>query len=242
MKSKSLLLFTSLLLLAGSVQASIQVMGTRIIFNATEKEQSVRINNVGQAPALIQVWLDSRKNSKIDEKENIPFLINPPISRINTAKGKVLRIFQTDETVNHYAKDRESLLWLNILDIPPEDEAASEKNLMNIAVRTRLKFFYRPAGLKGDPIVAAENIKWGVSKTAKGYSFTGTNDSPFYISFASMKLSESGKDGVNIQGDMIEPFSSKTFEFSHEGKSSAPTLVYTFITDLGAMVTKEFKS
>jgi len=220
--------------------ASIQVMGTRVIFNAKEKEQSVRINNVGDAPALIQVWIDSRKESKIEDKENVPFIINPPISRINTGKGKVLRIFPTDETATKYPQDRESLLWINILDVPPEDEDAAGKNLMNIAVRTRLKFFYRPAGLKGDLLTASQQVTWSMKKTAGGYSFTGSNNSPYYISYASIKLA--GQDDNILQGDVIEPFSSKVFEFKNVNSAIAPVLSYTFITDLGAFVTKEFRS
>ncbi|MCR8998802.1 molecular chaperone [Rahnella perminowiae] len=219
--------------------ASIQVMGTRVIFNAKEKEQSVRINNVGDAPALIQVWIDSRRESSVEDKENLPFIINPPIARVNKGKGKVLRIFPTDETASKYPQDRETMLWINILDIPPESENAADKNLMNIAVRTRLKFFYRPAGLKGELLTASENVAWTTQKTATGYKVTGSNNSPYYISFASLKIA--GQEDTILQGDVIEPFSSKEFEFKNIKNSTAPVLKYTFITDLGAFVNKELK-
>ena len=239
MKLNLTILLPLLFAFLSPAEASIQVMGTRVIFNAKEKEQSVRINNVGTAPALIQVWLDSRRESKIDDKENLPFIINPPISRINKGKGKVLRIFPTDETTAKYPQDRETMLWINILDIPPEDENAAEKNLMNIAVRTRLKFFYRPSGLKSDLITASQNVTWSSQKTATGYKVTGSNNSPYYISYASIKMA--GQDKSILQGETIEPFSSKVFEFKDIKNISAPVLNYTFITDLGAFVNKELK-
>ncbi|RBQ34698.1 molecular chaperone [Rahnella aquatilis] len=239
MKLKLAILFPLLFSFLAPAEASIQVMGTRVIFNAKEKEQSVRINNVGDAPALIQVWIDSRRESKIDDKENLPFVINPPISRINKGKGKVLRIFPTDETAKKYPQDRETMLWINILDIPPEDENAADKNLMNIAVRTRLKFFYRPAGLKGDLLTASESVQWSTQKTSTGIKVTGSNNSPYFISYASIKIA--GQEKSILQGDIIEPYSSKVFEFKDLKNVSAPILNYTFITDLGAFVNKELK-
>ncbi|MBU9851582.1 fimbrial biogenesis chaperone [Rahnella aceris] len=239
MKIKLAILFALAFSLLTPAYASIQVMGTRIIFNAKEKEQSVRINNVGETPSLIQVWIDSRKESKIDDKENVPFMITPPIARINTGKGKVLRIFSTDETAAKYPKDRETMLWINILDVPPEAEETDGKNLMNIAIRTRLKFFYRPEGLKGDLLTASQQVTWRMKKTASGYSFTGSNNSPYYISYASLKLN--GDDANSLHGDVIEPFSSKIFEFKNVKSAATPVLTYTFISDLGAFITKEFK-
>lgn len=237
-KIKLAISFALLISSIAPAYASIQVMGTRVIFNASEKEQSVRINNVGGAPALIQVWIDSRKESKIEDKENVPFIINPPIARINTGKGKVLRIFPTEETAEKYPKDRESMLWFNILDVPPEEADASSKNLMSIAIRTRIKFFYRPAGLKSDLLTASQHVTWTMQKTPGGYRFTGSNNSPYFISYASLKLK--GQDS-ELPGDVIEPFTSKVFELKNANSAIPPILSYTFITDLGAFVTQEFK-
>ncbi|PJI52023.1 molecular chaperone EcpD, partial [Methylobacterium radiotolerans] len=44
-------------------------------------------------------------------------------------------------------QDKESVFWLNVLEIPPKDKA--NQNLLQMAFRSRIKLFYRPAGLKG---------------------------------------------------------------------------------------------
>lgn len=237
MTLKKLALVPLLLSFAFSSSASIQVLGTRVIFNAQQKEETVRINNVGTTPALVQIWLDSRADSKISDKEDLPFMINPPVSRINVGKSKVFRIFQTDEAVNKYPQDRESALWVNILDVPPEGEL--DANKLNIAVRTRIKFFYRPAGLKGDAITAAESLKWSGRRVAKGYEFTAENNTPFHISIANYKLGDDAS--TQTTGGMIEPFSKKAFIVKSDKTVANPVLKYNYITDLGAYVAKEYR-
>ncbi|PLR36281.1 molecular chaperone [Chimaeribacter californicus] len=238
MKLKALLLTSLLFTAALPAFASVQIMGTRVIFNAKDKEQAIRVNNVGNAPSLVQVWLDSRPESGVADKEDLPFVITPPMARVNVGKGKTFRIFQTQDTVNKYPKDRESVLWVNFLDIPPEDASLQDKNLLNLAFRTRLKFFYRPAGLKGDEIQAGENLKWSMVSNAEGYTYTCDNNSPFHVSFSRLVIK--GDEKTLINGDMVAPFSKKTFSFKTKNKTAKPVLEYTFITDLGAYVDKQF--
>ncbi len=48
-------------------------------------------------------------------------------------------------------KDRESVFWFNVLEVPPKPDAATVANqsLLQLAFRTRIKLFYRPEALKG---------------------------------------------------------------------------------------------
>ncbi|MDU7509850.1 MAG: fimbria/pilus periplasmic chaperone [Enterobacter sp.] len=39
--------------------ATIQILTTRVAFNANESEQTVRVNNLSKNPELVQVWLSS---------------------------------------------------------------------------------------------------------------------------------------------------------------------------------------
>ncbi|HFK4477635.1 TPA: molecular chaperone [Citrobacter sedlakii] len=229
--------------LACSFQAmsTIQIMTTRVVLNAAEKEQSVRINNVGAQPTLTQVWLSTTEKNIGAEKEQLPFFINPPVARINSQKGKVFRIFQTDEAINKYPKDRETMLWLNVLDIPPELPEDANKNQIKMAFRTLIKFFYRPAGLKGNPMEAADNLTWELQKTAKGYAVTGTNRSPYYVSMTNAWLLNAEGKESEVEGQILAPYSQLTYHFPQvnavQGKG---VFKYNYITDLGAYIKRTY--
>lgn len=85
------------------------------------------------------------------------------------------------------ATDREALWWLNILDIPPiNKEAVNDgKNLLQLAIRSRFKLFYRPTGL-GNRDLATEQLTF----TAKGNSLEINNKSPFHITVTAITLSD----------------------------------------------------
>ncbi|HEK1080573.1 TPA: fimbria/pilus periplasmic chaperone, partial [Proteus mirabilis] len=40
-------------------QASVVIMGTRVVYPATQKSINVQLNNDDESPALIQSWLDT---------------------------------------------------------------------------------------------------------------------------------------------------------------------------------------
>ncbi|WP_253382088.1 fimbrial biogenesis chaperone [unidentified bacterial endosymbiont] len=222
-----------------SSSATVQIMTTRVVFNAAEKEQTVRINNVGKDPELVQVWLSSTDKSDGAVKESLPFFINPPAARINPQKGKVFRIFQTKEAVAKYPKDRETVLWLNVLDIPPDAVEDANQNQLKMAFRTLIKFFYRPAGLKGNPQEAADNLRWEIKKVAKGYDVIGVNASPWHVSMTNAWLTNGQGKEVVVEGQMVAPYSTMIYHFTQvETLSGKGIFKYNYITDLGAYVTK----
>lgn len=59
-------------------------------------------------------------------------------------------------------KDRESVFWFNVLEVPPKPDAAKAANqsLLQLASCTRIKLFYRPEGLSGIPSDAPLALKW----------------------------------------------------------------------------------
>ena len=59
-RTKLLVLFVALVvwMSAGRAQASVVITGTRVIYPEMEREVTVKLNNDGNTPALVQVWLD----------------------------------------------------------------------------------------------------------------------------------------------------------------------------------------
>jgi chaperone protein EcpD len=52
-------------LLPFSAHASVVIAGTRVVYNATDSEVTLKLSNVGKSPALAQVWLD-KGDPKVD--------------------------------------------------------------------------------------------------------------------------------------------------------------------------------
>ncbi|WP_162873694.1 fimbrial biogenesis chaperone, partial [Klebsiella pneumoniae] len=61
---------------------------------------------------------------------------------LDAAKTAVLRFIYSG---NGLPQDKETLLWINVQEIPP---APKQENVLQVAVRTRIKLFYRPVALK----------------------------------------------------------------------------------------------
>lgn len=134
-----------------SADASMVIDGTRIIFPGDKKEIAVRATNMGETPSLTQVWVDDGRVQNQPEKDAAPFIVLPPIVRIEPGKGQSWRLVFNGSRL---PQDRESLFWFNLLDIPPEPKNGKTDNYLQLAIRSRIKLFYRPAGVAAEKIAA----------------------------------------------------------------------------------------
>lgn len=214
----------SLLALALSctaAQASIVITGTRVIYPSDAKEVSVKISNKGQSPVLIQSWIDNGDVNAKPDQIKVPFILTPPINRVEPQSGQTLRIRSLPNTL---ASDRETLFWLNVLEIPaqPKDAQAQKDNYLQVAFRSRIKFFWRPAGLKGSLTEAAKNLQWSHGK--KGLHVR--NDSPYYVSLADVSVG-----GKTVDGKMLAPFGEDDYSLPASG-----TVKAEYVSDYGAVV------
>src|SRR5471030_1759277 len=102
-------------LVSVSSWASIVITGTRVIYPSTEKEVTVKLNNVGVSPVLVQSWIDNGDVNAKPENISVPFILTPPINRVEQGKGQTLRINYTGTPL---PVNKESVFWLNVLEIP----------------------------------------------------------------------------------------------------------------------------
>lgn len=199
-------------------QASITVGGTRLIYNASENEASLPVSNTQDGvPYLIQSWVELSENSE----GQVPFIVTPPLFRLDAGHENTLRIIYTGE--KKLPENRESVFWLNVKSIP--SMTRSDENRLLIAVKTRMKLFYRPALLASELAGEAwEKLKF----EPRGEHLLIINPTPFYVSLYSLKV---GDKSIS-QPPMISPFSSETV--SGSGKQ----VTWKAINDFGG-VTKE---
>lgn len=189
-----------LMMLSAGASASIVMGNTRVIYNAGAREVTIPITNRSRKPVLVQSWLDNGDITIIPSATKMPFIIIPPITRVDGGATHTLRLYPVDITT--LPQDRESLMWLNILDVPMKLPDGENKNRLQVALQTRVKLFYRPEGLRGNPETAVQALSWHSSKQGVTVSNSGAR----YVSLVSVAT----KSG-NWPVDMVAPGESRNF-------------------------------
>lgn len=215
-----------LCLLPQHTQAEVVISGTRIIYPQAKRELTLQLNNVGSSPALVQSWIDHGDPKVQPEEEQVPFVILPPIVRIEPQQGQNLRILFSGANT---PQDRESLFWFNVLEIPPQPEHQQEINYLQFAVRSRIKLFFRPSGLKADPVQAAEQLQWH----RQGQTLTLRNPGPYHVTLS--KVSLNNTELPELAGKMVTPFDTLQVSLPNEvAQARTLNLHFANINDFGA--------
>lgn len=205
--------------------ASIVIKGTRVVYPAADKEVTVRMDNPGKLPVLVQSWIDNGDPSAAPETIRVPFALTPPITRVDPGKGQTLRISFLGEKL---PVDKESVYWLNILEVPARQASQAKENYLQLSFRTRIKLFYRPSGLAGSANEAYQSLQWKV----KGNVLQAFNPSPYFVSLATVVV-----NGKKIEGKMIAPGEQQEFNLTLK---PGDAIAGTYVNDYGAV--REFKA
>lgn len=208
MKGFKAALLVTAFLSASNVHADIVISGTRIVYPQSSKDVVVNLDNHGTKPLLVQTWLDDGRDGVNPQELKLPFIITPPVSRVDPKKGQSVRITYTGTPL---PQDRESLYWFNVLEIPPKSKAVDKENLnqLQLAFRTRIKFFFRPDGLKGTPGEAAENLTWTQKKEGNAITLVAHNNSPYNVAVSMVTIKTSQKT-YDVVHQAVQPFSDAT--------------------------------
>ena len=228
-----LTLFFTLWAGANGAWAGMVINSTRVIYPEEKSEVTVRLESQNAYSSLVQAWIDSGDKNEEIKKIKVPFIVLPPVTRIEPHQGQTLRINYLAEGFTLPA-DQESVFWLNVLDIPPRTQGKAE-NLLQMAIRTRIKLFFRPKSLQGvSAHTAAEKLIWRVASNNKQTRLEAENPSPFHVSITSVQA-VSGNKILNAEGKMIAPFSKAIYVFNG-GKFTLGKFKYVYINDYGASV------
>ncbi|ENE1421907.1 molecular chaperone [Salmonella enterica] len=149
--------------------AGVVIGGTRVVYDGNKKETAISVDNPDGTPYLIQSWIETHSGGA----EKAPFVITPPLYRLNKGQKNVERIL----LVGSVPQDKESLYWLNIKSIP---SATPGENTLQIAVKTRIKLIYRPAALKG---IVPEQLANKLSWQRSGNQIVVTNPTNYVMNF-----------------------------------------------------------
>lgn len=73
--------------------------------------------------------------------------------------------------------------------------------MLQVALRSRIKLFYRPAGLTANPETVIDNIQWKLN----GDHLSVTNNSPYHFTIAAINANDSSHTWL-AASEMIPPF------------------------------------
>ena len=210
-------------LMTTQVDAGISLSATRLVFDGKHKEAGITVRNNGE-DVLIQSWVDS----DVPGATSVPFAVTPPLARVAGNEQQLLRVIYEGTGM---PVDKESVVWLNVQEIP---QATKTQNTLQLAVRQRIKVFFRPSGLNANSYLAPTELLWRLIDRAGKTVLTINNPGLFHVSMADVKLQSGQSVEQPIDSMMIAPGEQKEFVIKQFSSSSTPHISFMSINDYGA--------
>lgn len=206
-----------------AANAAVMVGATRLVYDGALKEANLAVSNRGDdSPFLVQSWV-SRYNGT--EASVDSFIVTPPLFRLDSNKENILRVVFTGGA--DVPQDRESLFLMNVKAIPAMSDAQRDQNVLQIALKTTIKLFYRPAGLKGSPKDSVAQLVW----STKAGKLSVDNPSNFHVVISDLKVNGRGLEDA---AEALRP--SEHRDFTVKAKSGDEILL-SYIDDYGTHIT-----
>ena len=174
-------------------QAGVVIGGTRFVYPQDQRAISVTVRNKSSLPYLIgtKIYRGGRwpgAQQQPPKAATAWFTATPPLFALQPGRENKIRLFRADAPL---PADRETLFTLSIASIP-----ASQRHSDNVqmAVRSSMKFIYRPEGLQGEPALAYRQLRWQL--TADG--LTVENPSPYYVTLYQLSVNGTRVDNAGV--------------------------------------------
>lgn len=207
--------------------AGVRPINTREIITPSKEHQVDIINDSG-GEYLVQSWIeDSDGNTS-----GLPLVLTPPIFKLGANEQGFVRILPIE---NKLAKDRESIFFLSVQEIPRKSE--TDQNQLKIAVRTRIKVIVRPERLDLQGLLdAAKQLSWKVINEDGERYFQATNNSPYYLSLGHLQaVSGSTSKMLDDRFNMTPPFSKQKYAVPRGINVKNMSLEFGIINDYGGL-------
>ena len=176
---RSILLLWLCVSYTAMVNAAFVVSQTRVIYREGSRSQSMVVGNSGEANVAIQAWVDAGSEGPLHSAA--PFVVNPPILLLKPGERQVLSVIHNASAM---PQDRESLFWLNLLEVPQTPPHDAQDMRIHVAVNLQLKLLYRPAALIGDGKNLLDQVSFHATREGSSTYIAVENRSPFVASFA----------------------------------------------------------
>lgn len=213
-----------------SAQAALTISATRIVQASDKQSSSITVANPSTQAFAVQSWV----NTDVDDGSiAVPLIASPALFRLDPGKEQTVQI---NRLPNDLPDDRESLFFFNVQEIPQvQDEQA---NTLTIALRTRIKLFYRPVGLQGSVQDGLNALQWSVQHNNGKAQLAVHNPSPYHYSFRSLEVGQSTARKSIQAREMVAPKSTQAYDLPTSALAPGMKVFFTTINDYGG-ITKE---
>ncbi|NWL23405.1 fimbrial biogenesis chaperone [Pseudomonas umsongensis] len=216
----------SVLMLASTAsEAALTLNGTRVVFESDKRSTAIIVSNPSDRPYAVQTWVNTAAD---DTTTEVPLIPSPPLFRLNPGKEQQVQI---NGLPNNLPLDRESLFYFNVQEIPQID--TNERNVLNVALRTRIKLFYRPSQLKDNPITRLKDLQWSIERQGNSSQLVVTNPTPFHVSFIRVEVKDKDKRLPLLNAEMVEPLSRRTYPLDGLKPAAGLQVEFSAINDFG---------
>lgn len=215
------------LLLAAAVDsawAGVALDRTRLIINGNDRSVSANLSNTSPTtPFLAQSWVEDASGAKVTS----PLMVLPPLQRINGGQKGIARVTKISG-ITALPQDRESLFYLNVREIPPKPD---KPNVLQLAMQSRIKLFYRPAAIvPQEPGAVWQNQ---VVFHKKGRQWSVENPTPYFVTVIGLSRKPEAEGSgrlTNFPGMMVAPKSSMDFNVTD---TSISQFTMMYVNDFG---------
>ncbi len=214
---KNLFSFLIASIIALPAYAGFTLGQTRVIYNETERQSTLRVINSGKDDYyLVQSWIN--ENDGEHSPRSGAFIITPPVFKLMPESENTLLIRMLNSS---FPADRESLSFINVKAIPATDD--SIKNKITFATKNVIKLIYRPKSLSSQD--AADAWKKMTLSSHSG-AVTLKNPTPYFINIGMFSI-----NGRAEKVSYIAPFSQR--EIPLTVKEDPVIVEYNVINDFG---------
>lgn len=172
---------------------------------------TVEVRNNSDNLYLVQSQIhaaDANKGRPVNESPGdvaLPFMVLPPLKRLEPHAELPLRILATPEARERLPRDRESLFFISSKSIPsvpaPSDDEKKSGGRVVLALVNSIKLYYRPAGLKKQ---AMDEVAASLTFSRTGKELRVHNASAYYITFSSLSVGGAALNSNELQA-MVPP-------------------------------------
>lgn len=93
-----------------------------------------------------------------------------------------------ETSLNHtITGDRETLFFYNMREIPPAPDKSSDHAILQVAIQSRIKLFWRPVALRKK---AGEKVELQLQVSQQGNQLTLKNPTAYYLTIAYLGRNE----------------------------------------------------
>jgi fimbrial chaperone protein len=217
------------ILFASPAFCGVVLTGTRVIYPEAAKEKNLQFNSQDDYPNLVQIWLDKGNTQSKPETADAPFVAAPQIFRMNPHAGQLVRLVFTGADL---PKDRESVFYLNFMQMPAIKSSQAQANLLVLAVTSRLKVFYRPKGLVGNADALGKALKFKVQGSGVSAQIQVENATGFHAVVREASLLVGEQEIPVVTRVMLPPKSTASWPIPVAAKVHN-RLQLTLVNDLG---------